>query len=61
MCPGKEWAWLPSRINYLKIETASGHIFPLVSFKKDAAYKNPCLTKLDGIKQSAQILIYSSY
>ena len=50
----KGLTWLPSIINYLKIETVSWHIFSLVPFKKDAAYKNPCLKELEGIKQKKE-------
>jgi hypothetical protein len=38
------------KTNYLKITAASRYIFPIVSFKKDAGDKNPCLNETGGDK-----------
>jgi hypothetical protein len=41
---------------YLKIRAASRYIFSLVSFKKDAADKNPCLNENGGDKNKKKRL-----
>ena len=49
------------KTNYLKITAASRYIFSLVSFKKDAADKNPCLNETGGDKNKKKRSFLTSF
>jgi len=49
------------KTNYLKIKAASRYIFLVVSFKKDAADKNPHLNETGGDKNKKKRSFLTSF
>jgi hypothetical protein len=49
------------KTSYLKITAASRYIFPVVSFKKDAADKNPYLNETGGDKNKKKRSFLTSF